>query len=104
MSYSAFALGLDEYTQEMLEAELKLRRDRLTVGNCDYCDRPGDSTPCRFNGRHMAARDALEEIRAVAARRHVCGLQGYDGMRDPPCPGCEYNRQQYEKQRGAPRP
>jgi hypothetical protein len=20
---------------------------------------------------------------------HVCGLQGYDGMRDPPCPACE---------------
>ena len=20
---------------------------------------------------------------------HVCGLQGYNGMIDPPCPGCE---------------
>ena len=21
---------------------------------------------------------------------HVCGLSGYNGMIDPPCPGCEY--------------
>jgi oligoribonuclease len=24
-----------------------------------------------------------------AESQHVCGLSGYDGMRDPPCPGCE---------------
>jgi hypothetical protein len=27
--------------------------------------------------------------RTPVPSRHVCGLQGYDGMRDPPCPGCE---------------
>jgi hypothetical protein len=37
--------------------------------------------------RGLAAR--AEAKAAVAARAHVCGLQGYDGMRDPPCPGCE---------------
>jgi hypothetical protein len=24
--------------------------------------------------------------------RHVCGLMGYNGMIDPPCPGCEHWR------------
>ena len=24
---------------------------------------------------------------------HVCGLQGYDGMIDPPCPACNNNEQ-----------
>ena len=86
----SYQLSLDEMTTSVLEEELTLRRDRLAKGNCDYCNRPGDSTPCRFPARHGAARLALAEIRAVAARQHVCGLAGYDGMRDPPCPGCEH--------------
>lgn len=30
---------------------------------------------------------------------HVCGLQGYDAMRDPPCPGCERLRRDIEAHR-----
>jgi hypothetical protein len=26
--------------------------------------------------------------------RHVCGLSGYNGMIDPPCPGCEERNRQ----------
>jgi hypothetical protein len=28
----------------------------------------------------------------AAKSSRVCGLQGYNGMIDPPCPGCEANR------------
>ncbi len=28
---------------------------------------------------------------------HVCGLQGYNGMIDPPCPACEENRIKWSK-------
>jgi hypothetical protein len=95
----SYPRDLDEFRTQELEAELKRRRERLEVGNCDYCNRAGDSKPCMYSERHETARVALAEIRAVAARQHVCGAAGYDGMRDPPCPGCEYDRQQYEKQR-----
>jgi len=27
---------------------------------------------------------------------HVCGLAGYDPMRDPPCPACEAARERRE--------
>lgn len=40
---------------------------------------------------------SIREWHALAASRppppvpslHVCGMSGYDSMRDPPCPGCE---------------
>jgi hypothetical protein len=49
---------------------------------------------------HPFTRDDLvERLRAAAGVQpsqalsdHVCGMQGYNGMIDPPCPGCERNR------------
>lgn len=46
------------------------------------------------------ARTALEQANpfgwnerdAAGAPQHVCGMQGYNGMIDPPCPACEANR------------
>ena len=35
-----------------------------------------------------ALEDALANPEAGEQPRHVCGLQGYDPMKDPPCPGC----------------
>ena len=50
----------------------------------------------KVRGEIAAARDrinqltiALERIIAIAQPEHVCGLQGYNGMIDPPCPGCQ---------------
>lgn len=87
----SYPIGLDEYPTAKLREELDNRELALAVGRCDYCGRPGDSNVCRFPERHAVAQKALRELRAVEARRHVCGLAGYDGMRDPPCPGCEFD-------------
>jgi hypothetical protein len=41
-------------------------------------------------------REELERHRTADqpdAVHHVCGLQGYDGMIDPPCPACTADQQ-----------
>ncbi len=45
-----------------------------------------------------------EAVEAEAARQetgpeHVCGLSGYNGMIDPPCPACEWYRLKREAAR-----
>lgn len=40
--------------------------------------------------RYARALALAKEVAALAsATTHVCGLSGYNGMIDPPCPGCE---------------
>ena len=39
-----------------------------------------------------AARTPTSAIAAPTTPEHVCGLQGYNPMIDPPCPGCEARR------------
>lgn len=43
---------LDEYEEAELIRELAMREDERMAGNCDYCHRPSESTPCKFPGRH----------------------------------------------------
>lgn len=47
---------------------------RVFTPSCVMCN-PGNSSPAQ--GR---------------APEHVCGLRGYNGMIDPPCPACEANK------------
>ncbi len=42
----------------------------------------------------------IDEARATAGKprmEHVCGLQGYNPMIDPPCPACEESRVRWER-------
>jgi hypothetical protein len=44
--------------------------------------------PCRTTGPEAPSAPKDPE--------HVCGLQGYNGMIDPPCPGCEARNAAWE--------
>lgn len=51
--------------------------------------------PCMADGCSCAGFRALatkEPQPAATKIAHVCGLSGYNGMIDPPCPACEANR------------
>ena len=39
--------------------------------------------------RLEAQARSVRHILTTKPPSHVCGLAGYDGMRDPPCPACE---------------
>lgn len=59
----SYPRDLDEYTEDELRKELTRRIEARSKGNCDYCGRPGDSTPCRFDARHEQAAVALRYLR-----------------------------------------
>lgn len=42
---------------------------------------------------------AMAEPPARPSPEHVCGLQGYNPMIDPPCPGCEARNAQFAAQK-----
>jgi hypothetical protein len=47
---------LDEYTEQQLLDELERRRSLRDEGKCDYCQRLGNTTDCKFPERHAIAR------------------------------------------------
>lgn len=61
----SYPKDLDEYTTDELRAELSRRANVLAEGNCDYCGRAGDSSPCRFPERHQQAAIALRNKRLM---------------------------------------
>jgi hypothetical protein len=50
-----------------------------SIGACKYC-------------RHSQFKGHQRSCRAIEGPSHVCGLSGYNGMIDPPCPQCEWQR------------
>jgi hypothetical protein len=50
----SYPRDIDEFTDEELLNELKLRDHRRRKGLCDYCTRPRTTPPCRFPERHFA--------------------------------------------------
>jgi hypothetical protein len=48
----SYPLDLDEYDEERLLAELRLREERRLAGRCDYCNRPPTTPACKFPERH----------------------------------------------------
>jgi hypothetical protein len=76
----SYRLDLDEYTEEALLAELKLRAERRSAARCDYCNRPiwekGVLTsPCKFPERHKLEAqpaDAYATASYEAGRASVC--------------------------------
>jgi hypothetical protein len=60
-------MGLDEYTEKQLLAELERRRALRNSGLCDYCERAADTTPCRFPERHSHAHPLDTDDKASLA-------------------------------------
>lgn len=56
----SYPRDLEEYNEHELMTELERRRRLHAEGKCDYCGRRGDTNPCRFEHRHLAARRVLE--------------------------------------------
>lgn len=48
-------MSLDEMSEDRLQRELDRRKELRAKGLCDYCERPPQSTPCRFPQRHIAS-------------------------------------------------
>ena len=48
----SYLLGLDEYDEERLIAELEHRRKLREDGKCDYCGRSPETPTCKFPERH----------------------------------------------------
>ena len=50
----SYPKGLDEYTEDELQAELDRRANLQSCGVCDYCGRAPDTPACKFPERHNA--------------------------------------------------
>ena len=61
--------------------------DCYEAGHCHEAQKWADYIQSIFGARLAALRRG-----EATPPDHVCGLQGYNGMVDPPCPGCEANR------------
>lgn len=59
---------LDEYTRFELIQEMARREKVLHAGICDYCNRDGAETACRFPDRHQVARDQSLRLAEQAER------------------------------------
>jgi len=57
---------LDEISIEHLEAELRRRAEAHASHVCDYCGRPGNTEPCRFLKRHIAASEPAFDPKLAA--------------------------------------
>jgi hypothetical protein len=55
----SYPRDLDEIPDSDLIAELATRIQKREEGICDYCNRSGDGSPCRFPLRHAMARAML---------------------------------------------
>jgi NTP pyrophosphatase (non-canonical NTP hydrolase) len=66
-------MGLDEYPEHKLVAELENRRAASRRGECDYCGRPHGVEPsCRMAARHsgkVRQTLSLEQFHAMNVRR-----------------------------------
>lgn len=51
----SFSISLDEYSYERLANEIARRNRLRKAGLCDYCERAGGTSPCKFPYRHMDA-------------------------------------------------
>jgi hypothetical protein len=58
----SYMKDIDEYDEDELLTELRLRAERRTRGVCDYCGRPPESPPCKERKRHRLGNisEALE--------------------------------------------
>lgn len=54
---------IDEYTDEALREELRLRAERRAKGLCDYCGYPTTEKPCRFPERHNRVGPPTVKVR-----------------------------------------
>lgn len=82
----SYPMGLDEYTEAALVAELDGRRAERRAGRCDYCGRPqGAGQWCRMEARHAGdvpgPQLSLEQFHALNVRRchdnHAAGGFGH---------------------------
>lgn len=51
----SYPLDLDEISDEKLLAEVQRRAALRMKGLCTYCERPGDTRPCKLPERHEEA-------------------------------------------------
>lgn len=50
-----YSKDLDEYDEQELRNELDRRRKLREQGICDYCNKDGSTSPCKFPHRHSVA-------------------------------------------------
>lgn len=76
--------SLQQTVAELREAVRKLRHFAACVASEQFGKREAFEV-LRMTDKFEAA---LAPPPAAEANKHVCGLQGYDPMKDPRCPGC----------------
>lgn len=76
----SYRLDVDEYDVSDLRAELRTRAENRRRGLCDYCGRPGTTTPCKFPARHGAAKKLTAEQRMGALCESFPALRNAPGV------------------------
>ncbi len=86
---------LDEYSRAELHAELARRDEALANLLCDYCNRPGTATACKFPERHSLAIQVAQRMHRinVGTLHPDFNVQGTQTRRSPcafvPEPECD---------------
>jgi hypothetical protein len=63
--YGHLNVGLDEFTEENLLAEIRMRKAMRDAGHCDYCNRPNTEPTCRFLSRHNYGKEVVHSIKEI---------------------------------------